>query len=260
MIPIPQYPLYSAAIALNQGYAAPYYLNEEKGWQLDLDELQNSLDNARKLGKNVKAIVVINPGNPTGAILSAETIQNIISFSVKNKIVVVADEVYRQNIYKEGAKFVSFRRVLGTMDAHTKQNCELASLHSISKGFLGECGLRGGYMHAHNFNPEIMQQLVKLKSINLCSNSIGQMMVDLMVNPPTQGVSEETKRLYLEEYSSLFKSLKARAQSVTTALRSMKNIETNEVEGAMYAFPSVKFSKKAIEAAGKQPIDLFYCL
>jgi len=45
-------------------------------------------------------------------------------------------------------------------------------------------------MYLHNFNPEVYDQLVKLKSINLCSNSIGQIMVDLMVNPPTEGVSE----------------------------------------------------------------------
>jgi alanine transaminase len=70
MIPIPQYPLYSAAISLYGGHACPYYLNEEKGWQLDLDELENSVNKARSEGKNVKCIVVINPGNPTGAIFS----------------------------------------------------------------------------------------------------------------------------------------------------------------------------------------------
>lgn len=78
MIPIPQYPLYSAAIALNGGYTAPYYLNEEKGWQLDFEELENSISAAKKAGKNVKALVVINPGNPTGAIFSSETIKSII--------------------------------------------------------------------------------------------------------------------------------------------------------------------------------------
>lgn len=70
MIPIPQYPLYSAAISLYGGHACPYYLNEEKGWQLDIEELENSVKKARAEGKNVKSIVVINPGNPTGAIFS----------------------------------------------------------------------------------------------------------------------------------------------------------------------------------------------
>ena len=67
---------------------------------------------AKDAGKQMKAMVVINPGNPTGAIFSEETIKKIIEFCVENKLVLIADEVYRQNIYKEGAKFVSCRKVL----------------------------------------------------------------------------------------------------------------------------------------------------
>lgn len=81
-----------------------------------------------------------------------------------------------------------------------------------------------------------------------------------MCNPPLEGVSQETKSLYESEIQTLFDSLKKRAKFVTQALRSMKNISTNEVEGAMYAFPSIKFSPKAIEAAGDKSPDLFYCL
>lgn len=146
------------------------------------------------------------------------------------------------------------------MSQDIQTNCQLASLHSTSKGLLGECGLRGGYLYVHNFNPEVVQQLVKLKSINLCSNSVGQVMVDLMCNPPLSGVSEQTKSLYEKEVKDLYDSLKHRASLVTKALREMKNITTNEVEGAMYAFPQIKLSKKAIEAAGNQAPDLFYCL
>ena len=65
-----------------------------------------------------------------------------------------------------------------------KDHCELASLHSVSKGLTGECGLRGGYTYLHNFNPYVWEQFLKLKSINLCSNTIGQSTVDLLVNPP----------------------------------------------------------------------------
>lgn len=66
-------------------------------------------------------------------------------------------------------------------------------------------------MYIHNFNPEVTQQLVKLKSINLCSNSVGQVMVDLMCNPPLQDVSAETKNLYEKEIKDLYNSLKLRA-------------------------------------------------
>ena len=73
-------------------------------------------------------------------------------------------------------------------------------------------------------------------------------MVDLMVNP-LEGVSESTKTKFEAEYKALYESLKYRAKLVTKALNEMKNIKCNEVEGAMYAFPSVVFSKKAIAAA-----------
>lgn len=117
MIPIPQYPLYSAAISLYGGVPAPYYLNEEKGWQLDIEELERSILDSAKSGKKVKCIVIINPGNPTGAIFNTETIEKIITFSVKHKIVLIADEVYRENIYKDNASFISFRAVLNTLSA-----------------------------------------------------------------------------------------------------------------------------------------------
>ena len=87
-------------------------------------------------------------------------------------------------------------------------------------------------------------------------------MVDCMVNPPVEGVSNQTKDTYLAEKKALFESLKYRAKIVTKYLNSMVNVKSNEVEGAMYAFPSVKFSKKAIAAAEKEGkvVDLFYCL
>ena len=93
MIPIPQYPLYSAAMSLYGGTPCPYYLDEESGWQLDIKELERAIESTKAQGKNVKAIVVINPGNPTGAIFSFQTIKKIIEFSVKNKLLLIADEV-----------------------------------------------------------------------------------------------------------------------------------------------------------------------
>ena len=91
LIPIPQYPLYTAAISLNGGTAAPYYMDESSGWQLNFSELERSIEDAKKKGKICKSLVVINPGNPTGSILSEDTIKKILEFSVKNRLVVIAD-------------------------------------------------------------------------------------------------------------------------------------------------------------------------
>jgi alanine transaminase len=68
LCPIPQYPLYSASIVLHGGTLVPYYLNESAGWGLELNEMKQQLQAARDAGTNVRALVVINPGNPTGQV------------------------------------------------------------------------------------------------------------------------------------------------------------------------------------------------
>ena len=112
MIPIPQYPLYSAAIRKCGGVQVDYYPDEESGWTLDRAMLEESLDEAAGEGVTVKAIVVINPGNPTGAILDAESIGEVIDFAEEHGLAIIADEVYQDNLY--GAEFVSFAKVLGS--------------------------------------------------------------------------------------------------------------------------------------------------
>ena len=87
---------------------------------------------------------------------------------------IMADEVYQQNIYKEGKEFVSMRKVMHQMGPPFSEEVELISINSISKGIMGECGLRGGYMETHNLSNRAEQIFYKLKSIELCSNTPGQ--------------------------------------------------------------------------------------
>jgi aspartate/methionine/tyrosine aminotransferase len=65
---------------------------------------------------------------------------------------VIADEVYQNNVFIDGLRFESVRSVLNTMPTKIKENLEIVSANSISKGLLGECGLRGGYIEVHNFD------------------------------------------------------------------------------------------------------------
>lgn len=94
MVPIPQYPLYSATLAEFNMHQIGYYLNESKGWGLDVSELQRAVDEAKK-ESTPRAIVVINPGNPTGQVLSRKNIEEIIQFAHKEKLFIFADEVYQ---------------------------------------------------------------------------------------------------------------------------------------------------------------------
>ncbi|MDN4163660.1 aminotransferase class I/II-fold pyridoxal phosphate-dependent enzyme, partial [Nocardioides abyssi] len=88
-----------------------YYLDESRNWGLDIAELQRSITEARKTC-NPRAIVVINPGNPTGQVLSRENIEAIIKFAYKEKLFLFADEVYQHNVYADGCKFYAFKKVL----------------------------------------------------------------------------------------------------------------------------------------------------
>ena len=86
---------------------------------------------------------------------------------------VITDEVYQNNVFTEGLRFESVRSILNTMPKSIRENLELVSANSISKGLLGECGLRGGYMEVHNFDSFAMSELYKLRSIEICANSLG---------------------------------------------------------------------------------------
>jgi len=187
LIPIPQYPLYSALLTLNGGELLPYYLDESKNWGLDVEGLHDKVREAKSLGFCPRAMVVINPGNPTGQIMSREDLESIVRICHDENIMIMADEVYQENIYKEGKEFISLRRVLHEMGSPYSEEVELISMNSVSKGMLGECGLRGGYMETKNLSSRAEQIFYKLKSIELCSNTIGQVAVDLMVDPPVDG-------------------------------------------------------------------------
>uniref|UniRef100_A0A7S0HIY6 Aminotransferase class I/classII large domain-containing protein n=1 Tax=Hanusia phi TaxID=3032 RepID=A0A7S0HIY6_9CRYP len=255
LIPIPQYPLYTATISLNGGRAVGYFLKEEGGWSMDLGELGRAYQEAKNQGTNIRAMVVINPGNPTGQCLTESNIREVVRFCEQNNLVILADEVYQTPIYGD-TPFTSFRKVVTEMES----SVELVSFHSVSKGMIGECGRRGGYMELRNIDTVVREQIYKLVSIGLCSNIAGQMMVDLMVKPPQEG--EPSFALYQEEMNSLQDSLTRRAHKLSTALNSMDNISCNAIEGALYAFPKIDIPYKAVQAAkdsGMTP-DTFYCV
>jgi alanine transaminase len=227
MVPIPQYPLYTATLSVLDARCVPYYLDEAANWGTSLEAIQESYDKAKSEGTDVKAICIINPGNPTGASLPAEDIKSVLKFAAKNKLVVVADEVYQTNVFI--GEFVSFKKALRDLQKEAPgqyDHIELASLHSTSKGMVGECGHRGGYFELVGFNPEVAAEIYKFISIQLCPPVIGQCIVEMMVNPPKEG--EPSYELYKKEYDAIFKGLKERAYALYEAFKKMEGVEVGE--------------------------------
>ncbi|ORX46101.1 PLP-dependent transferase [Hesseltinella vesiculosa] len=255
MIPIPQYPLYSATLSLVGATPVPYYLEESHNWGLNVDELKEAVHKARADGTDVRALVIINPGNPTGQCLSEENMREIIDFCHNERLVLLADEVYQTNIYKPKAAPSTASKRFSNPWAK-----KLFSFHSISKGMIGECGRRGGYLECVNIDPKVMDQLYKIASVSLCPNVQGQIMVDLMTNPPKQG--DESFEKYQGEIDSIYQSLIRRSNKLAQCFNSMENMTCNEAEGAMYLFPQLKIPQKAVDAAKEKSMapDTFYCM
>jgi alanine transaminase len=266
LVPIPQYPLYSASIALYGGTMANYYLDEANDWALTRGELERAAKEARDRGLNLRAIVVINPGNPTGNTLSASNMRDVVSFASENGLILLADEVYQENVWTREHPWLSFKRIaveMGKVDpSRTRENTglQLVSFHSTSKGYTGECGRRGGLMELCGFDDAVRLQLYKLASISLCANSAGQVMVGLMVNPPKPG--DASYASYRKERDDILASLSRRASRLVAAFDRLEGVSCQPSEGALYAFPQITLSRKAVaaaKAAGKAP-DTFYCL
>lgn len=234
MIPIPQYPLYSATIALYGARQINYFLDEDRDWQLNEDELNGSIAAARKNGVNPVAIAVINPGNPTGAVLSGKNIEMVIRFARTHGLAILADEVYQENIYGKKLKFCSFAKVMHEMG---EKDVTLFSFHSVSKGFLGECGHRGGYLEVRNMPDDVYAELVKLQSIGLCANVDGQIVTYLMTAPPEKG--SPSHELYARERDAILGDLREKAGILGKGLNGIDGMKTDIPQGAMYAF--VKF-------------------
>ncbi|KAJ3595652.1 hypothetical protein NHX12_004955 [Muraenolepis orangiensis] len=243
MISIPQYPLYSAALAELGAVQINYYLNEEKCWSMDISELQRSLEEART-HCNPRAICIINPGNPTGQVQSRECIEDVIRFAAKERLLLMADEVYQDNVYAEGCQFHSFKKVLFEMGPEYSDSVELVSFHSTSKCYMGECGFRGGYMEIVNMDPEVKAQLTKLVSVRLCPPVPGQALMDLV------------------ERTATLSALAEKAKLTAEILNTVPGISCNPVQGAMYSFPNISIPKAAIEEAAEmdQAPDMFYCM
>lgn len=257
MIPIPQYPLYSATLAELDGRMVNYYLDEDNNWALDITELQRAYDEGKKFSRP-RVLCVINPGNPTGQVLSRKNVEEVIKFAKRNNLFLMADEVYQDNVYAEGCAFHSFKKVLHELGPEYSDNLELASFHSMSKGYMGECGFRGGYMEICNMDPKVKEQLRKLVSCRLCPPVTGQAAMDVVVNPPKPG--EPSYELFQKEKQNVLSNLALKAKLTAEKFNSIPGIKCNTVQGAMYSFPQITIPQKAIDKAkeaGQEP-DAFY--
>ncbi|XP_047050110.1 alanine aminotransferase 2-like [Lolium rigidum] len=257
LCPLPEYPLYSASIILHGGTMVPYNLSEDGDWGLEIFEVKRCLEEARIAGLTVRAMVVINPGNPTGQVLSITNQEEIVEFCRKEGLVILADEVYQDNIYVENKKFNSFKKVARSLGYNTN-DISIVSYHSVSMGFSGECGRRGGYMEICGFGEDVIGAICKVASLTLCPNIGGQILTSLVMDTPKIG--DDCFERFLAEKESIDSSLAKRAKTLEEAFCSLEGVTCNKIEGAIYLFPRIHLPAAAIKAAKTEGLspDIFY--
>ncbi|KAM4687239.1 alanine aminotransferase 2-like, partial [Rhinophrynus dorsalis] len=166
--------------------------------------------------------------------------------------------VYQENIFGSGSQFHSFKKVLFEMGPQFSEKVQLMSVHSVSKGSAGECGLRAGYIEFVNIDPRVYNILYILKSFCLPSVT-GVLALDLMVDPPQPG--DPSYDSFIGEKQAMLSNLAEKALLTEEILNQAPGFHCNPIQGAMYAFPRIKIPDKAIrqaEAQGQDP-DVFFC-
>jgi Aspartate/tyrosine/aromatic aminotransferase len=161
LVPAPDYPLWTAAVSLSGGTPRHYLCDEGAGWLPDLADIRG------KIGPSTRAIVLINPNNPTGALYPDDLLREIIGIARQHQLIVFADEIYDKVLY-DGATHTSI--------AALADDVLFVTFNGLSKNYRA-CGYRAGWMvvsgekrHARDY----IEGLDMLASMRLCSNVPGQ--------------------------------------------------------------------------------------
>lgn len=164
LVPMPDYPLWTAAVTLAGGTARHYLCDENTGWLPDLKDIE------AKITANTRGIVVINPNNPTGALYPKETLQGIIEIARHHGLVVFADEIYDKVLYDE-AEHISM--------ASLAEDVLFVTFNGLSKNYR-TCGYRAGWMVVSGNKSaatDYVEGLNMLASMRLCANVPGQLAI-----------------------------------------------------------------------------------
>ena len=217
LIPSPDYPLWTAAVVIHGGRAVGYPCAPERGFQLEPDEIE------QRITDKTRAIVVINPNNPTGAVYSAAALRRVAELAEKHQLVVFSDEIYDHMLFAP-----SEHVPMATFAKHTL----CATFSGLSKVYRA-CGLRVGWVsfsgeksHARPY----LDALELLASLRLCSNMTGQWAVQTALGG-YQSIGE-----LVGPGGRLFESRAALIETV----RASRHLSLVPPGGAMYAFLRVK--------------------
>jgi len=216
LIPMPDYPLWTAAANLSGGTAVHYRCNEEDNWHPDIEDIKS------KITSKTKGIVVINPNNPTGALYSDDLLKQIIEVAKAHDLIIMADEIYDRILYDDA---VHTPMSTLTDDVLVLSYNGLSKSHRIAGFRAGWMMVSGRKQHAADF----IEGLDMLASMRLCSNVQGQYAIQTAMGgyQSMKDLTSKTGRLYKQR------------ELAVSRLNAIKGISCTMPQGAFYCFPKI---------------------
>jgi alanine-synthesizing transaminase len=215
LVPSPGYPLYNALLSRLIGEARPYLLDEDNNWQPDIKHMENQID------EKTKAIVIINPNNPTGSVYSREILQQVVDLAKRHNLLIMSDEIYDKLILN-GREHISI--------ASLDREAPIITFNGLSKSYLSP-GVRIGWSIVSG-RPDLVEDyteaMMKLARARLCASHPMQFAI------PAALRGDHTHLDIARE------KLRRRRDLTVERMNSIKGLSCQEPAGAFYAFPRIE--------------------
>ena len=220
LVPMPDYPLWTASVTLAGGKAVHYMCDEQADWYPDIDDIRS------KVTSRTKGIVVINPNNPTGALYPKEVLEEIVQVARENELIIFADEIY-DRLVMDGLKHVA----LGSLcpDLLCVNLNGLSKSHRVAGWRIGWMALSGDKSKAKGY----IEGLNMLSSMRLCSNVPGQAIIQTALG----GIQTS------DEYIMPGGRIYDQRECVYNALKDIPGISVVKPKAAFYIFPKLDIEK-----------------
>ena len=234
LVPMPDYPLWTASVALSGGKPVHYLCDEENNWYPDLEDIKS------KITSRTKGIVVINPNNPTGSVYPRHILQQIVDVAREHELVVFTDEIYEKIIY-DGAEAINLATLTG-------DDVLCLTFSGLSKAYR-VCGYRAGWVAITGPKHEAanyIEGITLLASMRLCSNVPAQHAIQTALGgyQSIDALVAPGGRLH-EQRDVAYRML-----------IEIDGISCNQSDGALYLFPKVDTEKFNIVDDEKFMLDL----
>lgn len=216
LVPMPDYPLWTACVSLAGGKAVHYLCDEQAEWYPDLDDIKS------KISSNTKAIVVINPNNPTGSLYPKDILEDIVKLARQNDLIIFADEIY-DRLVMDGAQHIAI--------ASLAPDVFCVSMNGLSKSHR-ICGFRVGWMVLSGPKESVkgyIEGLNMLSNMRLCSNVLAQHVVQTSLGGYQSGdeLLVPGGRIYEQR------------EFITKAINDIPGLTAVKPKAGLYIFPKI---------------------